>query len=284
MSKFLSPLVIAGIILTLSCLAAAPAQASSFVTFVSGKGTDTGSCADPAHPCRSFQFAIGQTNPGGEVKALDPAHYGAMTIDKSISISGVEGAGRILNIAKDAITINAGPNDVVNLSHLILDGVKTAQNGIVLNSGGSLTITHCTVRNFVNRGIALVPTGATRFLIGDTLVSDNDSAGIVVVPRGAGSVQGTLDHISANKNSEGIVVAGFGGVPADVTAVDSIATNNTDVGFVAQTRGVLRLAHSAATGNNTGVSAGSTVESFGDNDIHGNITDISGTLTPVPKK
>jgi hypothetical protein len=38
-----------------------------------------------------------------------------------------------------------------------------------------------------------------------------------------------------------------------------------------------------ATGNNTGVfiNTGATVETFGDNDIRGNGTDVTGTLTHV---
>ena len=60
---------------------------------------------------------------------------------------------------------------------------------MVLNSGGSLTITHCTVRNF------------TAFLIADVTVSDNGGSGIVVAPQGAGgSAKGTLDHALARKN------------------------------------------------------------------------------------
>jgi hypothetical protein len=283
MFKFLSPLAIAGALLTLPCLGAAPARASSLETFVSGNGSDTGTCASPANPCRTFQFALGQTSADGEIQVLGPANYGGVIITKSISITGVEGAG-IDRSADDAITINAGPNDAINLSHLILDGLGIAQNGIVLNSGGSLTITHCAVRSFVSQGIRLVPTGLTKFLIGDTLVSDNSGTGIAIAPQVAGSTQGTLDHVSAKKNSDGITVTGFAtsGAPIDVTAVDSVATNNV-FGFGVGPKGLLRLSRSAATGNNTGVfiNTGATVETFGDNDIHGNVTDVSGTLTHV---
>ena len=59
---------------------------------------------------------------GGEIKALDPAPYGPVTITHSISITGVEGAGSFRTSAVDSITINAGPNDTVNLSHLTIDG------------------------------------------------------------------------------------------------------------------------------------------------------------------
>jgi hypothetical protein len=81
-------------VLTLTCLVAAPAKANTIpVTYVSGKGTDSGNCSPPANPCRTFQFAVNQTLPGGEVKALDPADYSPVTINKSISITGVVGAG-----------------------------------------------------------------------------------------------------------------------------------------------------------------------------------------------
>jgi hypothetical protein len=280
MLKLFCRLSIAGAVLSLPLLGAAPARTSSLATFVSGKGTDTGTCASPAAPCRSSKFALGQTSPGGEIKALDPADYGAVTITKSISLTGVEGAG-INSASGDHITINAGPDDTINLSHLTLDGFKTAGNGIALNSGGPLTITHCIVRNFASQGIRLLPTGLTKFLIGDTLVSDNLGTAIAIAPQGAGSTQGTLDHVSANKNGQGITVTGFAtsGVPIDVPVVDSMVTDNS-IGFGVGPRGLLRLAGSAAARNNTGVfiNTGATVESAIDNFI-GNDTDVSGKLT-----
>jgi hypothetical protein len=282
MLKLFSPLAIAGAF-ALPFLGAAPALAASPVTFVSGKGADTGTCASPATPCRTFQFAFGQTSPGGEIKALDPAPYGPVTITNSISITGVEGAS-INRASGDHITINAGPNDTINLSHLTLDGFRIASlsKGIVLNSGGSLTISHCTVRNFKQNGILLEPSGATRFLITDTLVSDNSFA-IAVVPQAAGTAQGTLDHVLTRKNDLGGV--GMNG-PSTVLAVDSTASDNTGPGFSVSFGAVLRLAHSAATGNATGVSVGSggTAESAGNNFIRGNGTDVSGTLTNVGTK
>jgi hypothetical protein len=246
MFKSLSPLAAAGILLSLPFLGAAPALALSRVTFVSGKGNDTGSCASPAFPCRLFQFAFGQTSPGGEIKALDPAAYGPVAITNSISITGVEGAS--INHAFGVhITINAGINDTINLSDLTLDGFGTATNGIVFSTGGSLTISHCTVRNFSENGILL-------------------AAGL-----------GTLDHVLAYNNGNGIKVGA-----GTALAVDSTAANNSNVGFlVVGGSSVLRLAHSAATGNVVGVRINGTAESAGDNFIRGNNADVFGTLTNV---
>jgi hypothetical protein len=118
------------------------------------RAADSGTCASPATPCRTFQFALSQTSPGGEIKALDPAPYGVVAITKSISITGVEGADSFRTSAVDSITINAGPNDTINLSHLTLDGFKTANNGIVLNSGGSLTITRSGILRATESGFS----------------------------------------------------------------------------------------------------------------------------------
>jgi hypothetical protein len=169
MSNSFRMLTLSGFLLV-TFLGASPALALSPVTFVSGKGSDTGTCASPANPCSTFQFAIGQTSAGGEIKALDPANYGGIVITKSISLTGIEGAGIGRGTAADAITINAGTNDRINLSHLTLEGFKIAQRGIVLISGGSLTITDCVVRNFTSTGILLQPAGVAKFLIKDTLV------------------------------------------------------------------------------------------------------------------
>jgi hypothetical protein len=65
----------APLLLTMICLGAAPARAATPITYVSGKGADSGNCSSPAKPCPTFQFAVNQTAVGGEVKALDPADY-----------------------------------------------------------------------------------------------------------------------------------------------------------------------------------------------------------------
>jgi hypothetical protein len=259
-------------------LCAAPVLAASPVTFVSGRGTDTGTCTSPAAPCRTFQFALGQTSPGGEIKARDPADYGSVTITKSISITGVEGAGIFRTVAGDTVTINAGANDTINLSYLTLDGFKTAINGVLLNSGGSLTISHCTVRNFGVAGIVVAPTGTTAFLIADVVVSSIGNRGIDIFPQGSGSALGTLDHVLARKNpGSGILVR----QSATVLAVDSTAADNGGLGFAANSGAVLRLAHSAATGNGFGliVDSNTKAESAGDNFFNGNGIDVDATLT-----
>lgn len=68
----------------------AAAQASR--TWVSGVGDDANPCSRTA-PCKTFAGAVSKTAAGGEIDALDPAGYGAVTITKAITIDGGGGAG-----------------------------------------------------------------------------------------------------------------------------------------------------------------------------------------------
>jgi hypothetical protein len=85
-------------------------------------GTDSGACTRAA-PCRTFALALTQTAAGGEIDVLDPAGYGAVTINKSISIvnDGV-GVAAIGASSGNAITITAGASDSVHLRGLTIEG------------------------------------------------------------------------------------------------------------------------------------------------------------------
>jgi hypothetical protein len=275
MFKLVSPLALASALIFLPFVA--PAEAHE-VTYVSGKGTDTGTCTSPTNPCRTFQFAVNQTIAAGEVKALDPANFGNVTITKSISITGVDGAGIDASPGSEGIFIKAGPKDVINLTNLIIDGLNEAQTGILTESFGSLTVTHSTVMNFVSEGISI--SSGTVVLISDVLISNNGSNGITTLAK-----QGTLDHVTVNNNGQscppcfGIEVL----AAANVNIVDTTVTSNR-AGIQTINGGNIQLAHSVVTGNGSiaiatlGPLGPGKVESAGNNFITGS---IAVTLTEV---
>jgi len=265
----------AAAIVALSCLDAAPAGAQSIVTYVSGKGADSGACTPQASPCRSFAYALTQTLPGGEIKALDPDGYGPVTITQAVSIIGVEGAG-INRQTGVHIAINAAPSDSVNISNLILDGNHAATNGIVFSTGGSLTIRNCVAQNFTNAGIVLYPSGTANFLLANVVVTGNGSAGIEI-ESASGSSTFVLDHVVASYNGAGVSMTVVGSV--SVTAVDSIASSNGGNGFNVS-GGTLLLSQSTATQNGGyGAACGGTCQTAGNNFFFGNgFGKYSGTL------
>jgi hypothetical protein len=158
------PPTIAGALLALA-LSAAPAQAGPNRTWVSGTGTDSGACARAA-PCKSFAFALTQTAAGGEIDVIDPAGYGPVTINKSISIvnDGV-GVAAIGAGSGNGVTINAGASDSVHLRGLTIEGLGSGANGILFNTGGTLAIENCVVRNFGTAGINIAPSTSGSFSV-----------------------------------------------------------------------------------------------------------------------
>jgi hypothetical protein len=236
----------AGVFLTAIGLAA-PAAANP-VTYVSGKGSDSNNCFSPATPCRSFQRAVNQTVAGGEVKALDPADYFPVTINKSITITGVQGAGIDTN-GGNAVTVVGGtaPGPSVHLDHLIINNVKGSGGGGIggVTLGTSWEITHCTIQGYAT-GLSFA---FATFVIADSVIKDNGT-GIFMV-----HASGTLNHVRVYSNTTGVL--------------DSEAS--------------LLVGGSSIESNGTGIAIeGGTATSFGDNHIKGNGTDVKfGTLTNV---
>src|SRR5688500_19486304 len=108
--------VIAALFVSFVCVAQSQAQAAR--TFVSVAGSDVNDCTF-ATPCRTFAGAVPNTTPGGEITALKSGAYGVVTIDKALTLQAAPGAHVALGdgTATRAVTINAGPADVIVLRH-----------------------------------------------------------------------------------------------------------------------------------------------------------------------
>jgi hypothetical protein len=205
-------------------LSALPAQAQNTRSFVSGAGSDNNPCSYGS-PCRSFARAIAVTDAGGEIDVLDPAGYGAVTIQHAISIQGHGFAG-VTTTSGTAITINAGTSDAVNLGGLLIEGEGVGGNGVQFNTGQALTIDQCVIRHFTGNGIDFNPTARGSLLVSNTLVGDNAGIGVSVFPSGLAPVSAVFNHVEANNNgSYGISADGAQGT-LDVTVSESVASGN----------------------------------------------------------
>jgi hypothetical protein len=125
-------------------------------TFVASYGLDANPC-NLALPCRSFNAALAQTNPGGEVVILDTAAYGPMTITKSVKVigpSGVYGGISVLGGAASTtgVVINAGDTDDVTLRGLDITGVPGTPPlpliGVDIQNAGAVHIEKTSIGNF----------------------------------------------------------------------------------------------------------------------------------------
>jgi hypothetical protein len=224
----------------LACsLATTPVHARARV-FVASYGNDANPCTFGS-PCKTFQAAVNAVDAGGEVTAIDSAGFGPITITRAVTITSPDGveAGIVATAGGNAISISAGASDAVVLRGLTLDGGGVAFNGIVFNSGASLTVTDCVAQDFVTNGsfttgngIVMLPTsGALSFVITNTIVAHNGNVGLIYVPPSGSTAtaNGVIDHVVAANNAFGIGIniAQNGGGSTTVAISNSIASNNS---------------------------------------------------------
>jgi hypothetical protein len=221
-----------------TALFTAPAHAQATRTWVSGVGDDANPCSRTA-PCKTWAGAISKTAPGGEIDALDPGGFGAVTITKSMTLDG--GGGQVASVlvsGTNGINVAAGATDVVVLKNLRFQGLLGAGNanagitGISYSSGALVVVDHCEIYGFNTTGInvALSATGVlevndSQFFNNKTQLSATATGGTALVQIVRSSFVGTQ---TAGTATQGGVNAGSG---SNVTVSDS---NFEDLTFGAQ--------------------------------------------------
>ena len=278
------------------------AQAQASRTWVSGVGDDANPCSRTA-PCKTWAGAISKTAPCGEIDALDPGGYGAVTITKSITIDGTGTFASILASLVTGITINAANTDVITIRGISINGFCNGLRGINIIQAKTVNVEDCVIFRFAGPGILSSDANGLKLNIRNTVIRDNTGDGLDITAAAAGPARVTLQSVSLNGNANGINAKS--GVTA--TAFDSTFAGNSSAGvFANNTVGgsfaVVRVQRSQITGNGTGVQSGSgggvsasvveisqnlinfnsgngvsvqaggTVETFVNNDIQGNGT------------
>jgi hypothetical protein len=244
----------------MATLFAASANAQATRTWVSGVGDDANPCSRTA-PCKTFAGAISKTAASGEIDCLDPGGFGAVTITKAITIlCAPVSNGGVLVSGTNGINVAAGATDKVVLEGLDLEGLgptsNTGLNGVQINSGLAVYITHCTIRDFSG-----------------TTSGASNGYGVNVTSTTAGTRVFIKDSFIEN-NAGGVNVQGKGvGVGNTASISNTLIDGNTS--FAVQANGALNsigLLRSILSGSPTGVSLlnGATATSFGpSNVIHG---------------
>jgi hypothetical protein len=181
----------------------------------------------------------------GIIAALDPGKYGPLTIVGPITVNGNGWAAITGPAGGSGVIINASFGNIA-LIGLEVDGVGAAYNGIVFNSGDSLTVTNCTVQNFVENDLdSLVDgngilifgaSGTENFFISNTTVSNNQNSGIYFFTPDSGfNYTGTIDHVSATGNFVGITLnaAHSSSGTMAIALSNDIASSNPGAGIAA---------------------------------------------------
>jgi hypothetical protein len=284
------------VVLALALPSSSSAQATR--TWVSGVGDDANPCSRTA-PCKTFAGAISKTAARGEINCLDAGGFGGVTITKSISIDcqGSWHAG-VLVSGTNAIVVNAGTGDNINLRGLAVNGLGTGLHGIRVLQAKSVKIYNTKVFGFTRNAIDFEPSGAVtvKGLVQNVDAYDNTGNGVVAAPSSTGTAPVTVRKSSIYQNGCGATAttfamsgafnfadncgtaATFPGGPfgrGTINAYDSNFSENAFSGVYARgTQGTVRITRNEVTGNTNGllsVDSGS-IFSFG-----GNVVTQNGT-------
>ncbi len=299
------------VIVILAASSFAGAQATR--TWVSGVGDDANPCSRTA-PCKTFAGAISKTFIGGEIDALDPGGFGAVTITKSITIDGCC-ITSILASGTTGITVSiaASANDPerrVTIRHLTINGtgssgtagVRTGIRAINFIAGKSLFVENCYIQNFVNEGIRVALAENAGYLgVQDTTIT-NCNVGIDISTT-TGIVVGVVDHVRVERMTNNGINIGThvfatisnsqvffnanDGISTSASATDgrlttetTIVSNNPNVGIRGGAAGHdVIVSNTTVQSNATAfASAGGTIHSHGNNSVDGTIG-ITPTVT-----
>jgi len=285
-------------------------------------GVDVGTCTRMA-PCRTFDYAVAQVDPGGEVDVLDSGGFGPITITKSVTISAAPGLfAAIIPTGYSAIVVNAGVGDVVVLRGLTITGNATSI-GINAVQFGQLHIERLTMQAAGavpgSVGIEAYATAHPAIMtITDTLVRDHGYGVRLHAHDGptAGSLTATIESVRVHSNGVGIGLVGgtratllnvvssgnetgleVWGLSVDQPSIvveRSALVGNTKEGLKARSDGAdmsVTLSANTISGNGTGVAMLASIPghlfvySRGNNTFAQNSSDvIGGSLTTLTAK
>jgi hypothetical protein len=256
-----------------------PGHAQATRTWVSGVGDDVNPCSRTA-PCKTFAGAISKTAAGGEIDALDPGGFGAVTITKALTIDGGAGqVGSILVTGTNGIVVQAGTG-VVTLRNLSINGIANGFSGIVFNSGTALIVENCNIMGFTANGITVTPSSGTNHVsILDSTVSNNIQGGIQIKPTG-GTTTVSINGLRAVTNNFGIGIDTTGGGTASLI-LDRATINENTTGIQALGTNTTALINNSTIGHNStglNITSPAQVFSYVNNAINQNTTNITGTL------
>jgi uncharacterized repeat protein (TIGR01451 family) len=184
--------------------------------FVSVLGLDTNDCSNVATPCRTLDAAIGQVAVEGQVIVIGTGSYAGATITKSVKIDVAPGA---VAYSGQPFTVNAGPASTVVIRGLTLKALTPGTGtGLLIQSAGAVLVERSVIDGW---GTGILTQSVAEVFVNDSTIRNN--------------------------------VTGVGATTGDVS-LDNVRLTNNGTAIDAQT--ALSLRGATASGNATGISAG----------------------------
>ena len=234
----------------------APASAQATRTWVSGVGDDANPCSRTA-PCKTWAGAISKTADCGEIDALDPGGFGALTITKGITIDG--GGGQVASV------LVAGTNGFVIadsdqtcprviIRNIQFQGLSPAGgaglNGILIQQG-NVVLEHLKIQNFSQDCVNFQPSIAGFQLT----IINSDFVGCTIAGIEASNTSATVGQqvqvsiMGSTFEQNGVGVSAKG--DSFVTVHNSMLSSNTTGAQSSGINAILFLDNSAVTNNSS---------------------------------
>ena len=272
-------------------------------TWVSGPGDDANNCSRAA-PCKTFVGAMVRTNVGGEINCVTSGGFGAIIINKSITIDGTGCFAGILpgntNGINIFITAQADAAKTVRLRGLSINGIGSSLNGIKVTAARRVFIENVVIDGFGNNGIQ-VDTPDANVYVKDTTIRNIAKSGINVQPTANSPLTALwIDRVSLLNNFTGIFVgkgaratirdsdiihhkSGAVAEKGELNIVDCLLTENSSA-IDARTDSTIRISLITVTNNESGLLASDNgkIISFKNNVVNGNAHDGVPTETISP--
>ena len=227
-------------------------------TWVSGVGDDLNPCSRTA-PCKTFAGAISKTAVGGEISVLDPGGYGAVSVTKPITISGVGTQASILASGTTGVLVNITVAPVAPITATV-----TLRN-IQINGAGAVLGFH---------GVRVISTIATEVILDNVNVFGFANNGVVAEGANKVSISGGVFS-----NNTGIAIHSLGTSQINVENAQILGNN---VAVQPDLGSTIRLTNNGVYDNKTGFACGTggTLASAGNNRKANNVGGVIATCNP----
>jgi hypothetical protein len=294
------------------------AQAQATRTWVSGVGDDVNPCSRTA-PCKTFAGAISKTAVDGEIDCLDPGGFGAVTITKSITLDGSGTFGSILASGVNAITISiavsgSDPLRQVRIRGLSINGSGSCGTGcgsnsginginIVTNGASAVHVEDTVIDGFTQNGILVnAPANATQLMLRNVVIRNCAVAGVNTLASGGNQTPIGFDNINVSSCGDGFKaqngtsgsirgstftlntngINASQGASATFVNIDSSLITGSSTAINTASGVHVRISRMLISQNSNALGLGGTVDSGGNNTIHGNTTNQApnGATTP----
>ncbi|HWT00014.1 MAG TPA: hypothetical protein VN256_07185 [Pyrinomonadaceae bacterium] len=292
------------------------ANAQATRTWVSGVGDDANPCSRTA-PCKTWAGAISKTAINGEIDAMDPGGYGALTITKSITVDGGGTFASILASGTSGVIVNipAGnandPHRTARLRRLSINGsgsngsggTRTGFDGVRIFRAASVFIDDVVIQDFAEEGVDVNSDTDIALVMDDVQIRNCNGTGVKTQATGAAFVAASLNNLRVqmcnigveaglrtrvNVNGSTITRNPTGLRATSNSSVLNIAntfvTISQTVGVMGASGAIIRLSSCTVTQNGTGIDAnGGQMISLDGNSVFGNAT-VEGVFTSAQGK